>query len=292
LPIAEESCWRHPTILIENAQIVVSLSGLTSVTFGTTTYPTELVTTKLPHDVLTAVALVLDRAGHSNVAAQIACQHLDKSRFLDTPEVFFPVLRAIAKGRRLTEGLRLAERLLRSETLQWAQFLLMPALMRGGGSLSASEREDLRRLMKLVIERFEALGQKEQAATAHYNLANHLRAQRGPHDRAALRHYRLALKGDPVYRQRHYFWREVGGVLFGLGRFGFSSRAYERAVRLGAAKDCVALHADALMFAGRYGEAGPPQGSLSPPTRISSTHKARRSAPPSYAHPAAEFALT
>ena len=245
----------HPTIVISNTQIVVSLAGLASITFQTAGYPKELVATKLPHDILTAIALVLDRAGHSDIAAQIACQHLDKSRFLETPEVFFSVLRTIAKGRRLTEGIRLAERLLQPEALQWAQFLLVPALMRGGASLSSSEREYLGHLMKLLIERFEVLGAVAQAATAHYNLANHLRAQRGQHDRAALRHYRLASKCDPVYRQRDYFWREVGGVLFGLGRFGFSSRAYEKAVRLGAAKDCNALRADALMSAGKYSEA-------------------------------------
>ena len=86
-------------------------------------------------------------------------------------------------------------------------------------------------------------------------LANHLRAQRGPHGRAALKHHRLAAKGDPIYRQRHYFWREVGGVLFGLGRFSYSARAYEKATRQEGESECTALRADALMFAGRYSEA-------------------------------------
>jgi len=245
----------HPTIVIDNAQIVVNLSGLSSLTFHTQSYPAEFVATKLPHDILTAVGLVLGRVGHSSLGAQIACKHLDKSSFLGTPEIFFQVLQAIAKGRRLTDGLRLAEALLKPETLSLAQLLIVPALMRGGVSLAASEREYLRYLMKQIIERLEGGGRKDSAASAHYNLANHLRAQRGPHGRAALKHYRLAAKGDPIYRQRHYFWREVGGVLFGLGRFSYSARAYEKATRLEGESECTALRADALMFAGRYSEA-------------------------------------
>src|SRR5260370_4149051 len=151
----------HPTIVIEKDKIVVSLSGLTSLTFHTAAYPLELVPTKLSHDILTAVALVFDRAGHSNIAAQIACMHLDKSTFLGTPEIFFAVLQAIARGRRLTDGLRLAEALLRPKLLFFAQVLMGPSLMSGGTSLSASEREYLAHLMNLSIERFAAAGQTE-----------------------------------------------------------------------------------------------------------------------------------
>ncbi len=107
--------------------------------------------------------------------------------------------------------------------------------------------------MKQIIERLEGGNRKDSAASAHYNLANHLRAQRGPHGRAALKHYRLAARGDPIYRQRHYFWREVGGVLFGLGRFSDSARAYEKATRQEGESECTALRADALMFGPLFG---------------------------------------
>jgi len=94
---------------------------------------------------------VLGRVGHSSLGAQIACKHLDKSSFVGTPEIFFQVLQAIAKGRRLTDGLRLAEALLKLETLSLAQLLIVPALMRGGVSLAASEREYLRYLSNRLL---------------------------------------------------------------------------------------------------------------------------------------------
>ncbi len=249
----EDRPGAHPLVIVEERRVIVSLSGLSSVTYHTEEYPPDLVLTKLPHDILSAVAFVLHRAGHSSVAAQIACEHLDKSTLLENAVIFFGVLQAVAKGQRLTDGLRLADALLEPDRLLLAQALIVPALM--SSSRTGAEGEYLRQVMKRLIKCFEESGQIRQAATAHYNLGNHLRAQRGPHDKAALRQYRLASKGDPTYVQKAYFWREVGGILFGLGRFGFSASAYQNAISLDGGKSCVPLRADALMFAGRYKEA-------------------------------------
>jgi tetratricopeptide (TPR) repeat protein len=250
---SENPLGAHPMVTIEEEQVTVTLSGLTSVTYHTKEYSPDLVLTKLPHDILTAVAFVLHRAGHSNIAAQIASEHLDKSTLLEHSEIFGGVLQAIARGQRLTDGLRLADALLQPGRLLLAQALIVPALMSSGRS--GTEGEYLRQVMKRIIERFEESGQMRQAATAHYNLGNHLRARRRAHDRAALRQYRLASKQDPTYLQKAYFWREVAGILFGLGRFAFSARAYQKAISLDGGKSCVPLRADALMFAGMYKEA-------------------------------------
>ena len=104
-------------------------------------YPPEFLRTKLPHDILTAVALVLHRAGHSNIAAPIACRHLDKSTLLGTPEIFFAVLQAIAKGQHLADGLRLADALLQPERLVLAQVFMVPALMSSGRSTMETARQ-------------------------------------------------------------------------------------------------------------------------------------------------------
>lgn len=150
-------------VTIEEERVTVTLSGLTSVTYHTKEYSPDLVLTKLPHDILTAVAFVLHRAGHSNIAAQIACEHLDKSTLLEHSEIFGGVLQAIARGQRLTDGLRLADALLQPGRPLLAQALIVPALMSSGRS--GTEGEYLRQVMKRIIERFEESGQMRQAAT-------------------------------------------------------------------------------------------------------------------------------
>lgn len=62
----------------------------------------------------------------------------------------------------------------------------------------------------------------------------------------------MAPKYDPSYLKRNYFWSEIGGILFRLGKYSYSERFYLKALELGAGPECIALRADALMFAGEY----------------------------------------
>jgi tetratricopeptide (TPR) repeat protein len=246
----------HPKVLIGNEKTEVTLAGLKSVTLHTRgKYPEKLAIGVFPHDVLTLVAFVLHQAGHSNIAAQVAAKHLDKSSVLGIPEIVLSLLGALARAGRTTDALHLAERLLDSPDRAFlAQLMVVPALL-NLSSLSASEVEYVRHVMRSIIERAEREGNNPQAATAHYNLGNHLRSQGGPDQRAAFNQYRLAAKLDPEYLRRHYFWKELGGVLFGLGHYGFSARAYQKAMDLGATGNSLALTADALMFGGKYQQA-------------------------------------
>jgi len=246
----------HPKILVRTDRTEVTLAGLKSLTLHTDKgYPREFATTKFPHDVLTAVGAVLAVAGHSNIAAEIGAKHLHESSLLHTPEVVFTILGALSRAGRITDALQLANRLVESTDQAFLlQFITLPILV-NSPSLSASEVENWRHLMRSIIERAERARDKAAAATAHYNLGNHLRAQGYPHRRAAFKQYRLAAKLDENYRRRDYFWKELAGILFALDRFEPSARAYQKAIDLGTAGESVALLADALMFAGKYRQA-------------------------------------
>jgi tetratricopeptide (TPR) repeat protein len=54
------------------------------------------------------------------------------------------------------------------------------------------------------------------------------------------------------YKQRSYFWGELGGLLFLDGRFSTAARFYERAYTLEPSDDIGCLLADAALFAGKY----------------------------------------
>lgn len=80
----------HPRVSISDDLFVVSLAGLKSFTWRfTEPSPKASVTSTLPHDVLTAVAFVLSKAGYSSEASEIASSHLGESTFAGSAEVFF-----------------------------------------------------------------------------------------------------------------------------------------------------------------------------------------------------------
>jgi tetratricopeptide (TPR) repeat protein len=87
-----------------------------------------------------------------------------------------------------------------------------------------------------------------------YSLANALRA-RSKH-RWAVSYYRRAALDAPEYRSTTYWWHELGGCLFLLGKVRCSAAAYARALSLPRADPhSVPLLADALIRTGQFQQA-------------------------------------
>lgn len=85
--------------------------------------------------------------------------------------------------------------------------------------------------------------------SAHYNLGNYLINRR--QFSWAVHHYRAAAQHETDYTKRIYFNRELAGIFFMGGRHRQAVKFYQRAIDLGG-EDLHALLADALMFSGQY----------------------------------------
>jgi tetratricopeptide (TPR) repeat protein len=251
----ENPAGSHPEVVISNEKLIVNLAGLRSLTMRLDrAFPSDYLTAKFPHDVMTAIAFVLAKAGKSSEAVAVGRNHLALGTMVENKEVTSAILGAMASAHRLADALNLVRQLLantpRPHLAQW--FLIVIRLYTK--SLSASEVKELRELMQLLIDKAEESGNKHLVSAMHYNSGNHLRGQGWPHQKDAFKEYRLAAKWDPGYRKRPYFWKEIGGVLHGLSRFRSAATAYQRAIELGGDVSCYALRADSLMYSGRFRE--------------------------------------
>jgi tetratricopeptide (TPR) repeat protein len=103
------------------------------------------------------------------------------------------------------------------------------------------------------LEKYKQKKWRDLYGQTHYNLANHYRSR--SMYKAALHNFIEAKKNDSSYLKRDYFYREVAGTLFELGRYKLSSVCYEKAIELGNRNEDNALYADALMHQGQYDEA-------------------------------------
>lgn len=207
---------------------------------------------KFVHDVLTGIGVVLARAGQFNAAARVFGICALYSTLLKDPEVVHEVVGSMARAHRIIDALRLSDELhAKGEPSLAALFLFLVALVKAD-QLSNHEKKEVRLFLERQLKWAEEAGDKQRIAVAHYNLGNQLHKS---NSRLALHHYRKAAEYDPGYLKRGYFWRELGGIFFERQRYWWAERCYKRALRLGERGLCQALHADALMFAGRYHEA-------------------------------------
>ena len=87
---------------------------------------------------------------------------------------------------------------------------------------------------------------------SQYNLGNFY----GSIDRfnEAVKCLLLARRYQPKYYNQDYFYGELAGSLFELGKFIFAAKFYKKALDLGGSKEWRPLYADSLMFSGQYQE--------------------------------------
>jgi tetratricopeptide (TPR) repeat protein len=129
--------------------------------------------------------------------------------------------------------------------------LMMPAFMKS--EVSEDDFEALRRLLLKAAD-FARKDNPKAAGACYLNLGRKLLRREG-RKKEALHYYNLAAKWDSAYKTREYYLAEVGGLLFHAERYSLSAEYYGKALRNGGEIRCIALRADALMFAGKYKEA-------------------------------------
>jgi tetratricopeptide (TPR) repeat protein len=242
-----------PRIKITNDLILIEIEGLKYFNLHLKRgYSKEEVKTKLPHDVFVGISYVLYILGQINLAAEIASKHILSSRLLSNKELVFEIASCFFLARRVDMALKLSEQLLdMGEQYSFAYHVFsLPAAKKV--HMNATELEDLKRVLLKAIDKAKEAGNLVKAAVSHYNLGNRIIGGSRSNNREAFRHYHMASKYDPNYLKRNYFWSEAGGILFHLDKYSFSERFYSKALELGAGSECIALRADALMFAGKY----------------------------------------
>jgi tetratricopeptide (TPR) repeat protein len=92
-----------------------------------------------------------------------------------------------------------------------------------------------------------------ERATIHYNMGNFCASQLEFY--RAVENFNRARHANPEYCGRDYFLRELGGALFGCGRYALSATLYRTALKLDDSQLMHLRFGDALLLAGHLREA-------------------------------------
>lgn len=236
-------------IRINDQETVVSLRGRHSATLHT--HGAAFSLDSFCEDVLVLCAMTLGIVGDHSLASSIAADAASKSSLLSRPDVFMRIARSMVASQQGGRALELGRKVLSEEDQPALDILL--AMMTLGRCRGNADPRDLEAHLRDQINRTASEGTAILAGVAHYNLANHLRAE-GRY-KEAIHHFRAAVVNHPGYGARDYVCRELASCLFAAGRYAKASQFYARALDRGGPPAWRALYADALMFAGRYRDA-------------------------------------
>jgi hypothetical protein len=139
----------HGSIVIGNKKVEIYLKSGTGFTLHTSKRrKSEVALSQFPYDILVGIAIALDNAGHSNIAARVFAEYAASSSIITKPEVALIGVGCMIRAHRVTEALQLSERLSESEgTLVAAEMFTWTALSQND-SLSESEHEYLHNFLE------------------------------------------------------------------------------------------------------------------------------------------------
>lgn len=244
-----------PWIEVTDKELIANLAKITTATLHIRERH-DLAARTLAADALVLVALAFEHIGQDDLASRLAAQFLARSSMAGNLDIAAALSYSTARAHRISEALKLSEALDEAggEELEAAAFMFTFPALYESSALTEVELEHYEQVLKRRAQRRKKKGDSVRAGQAYMNLASFHRS-RGSCDKA-VSYYEQALKLDVAYALRSHYWFELGGACWGTRQFVRSAEAYARAIELGTSEpNALALHADALMFSGRYSAA-------------------------------------
>ncbi len=242
-----------PAVAVGSQATTVSLADVTSVTIDSA--DASATSDEMVANIGCAIAMVLDRVGQANAAAQVAAACVARSTVISSPHMAWTLAGTFFRSQRTLEVLDVIDQLNArgDEDARVAAAIFNTAVLARGDHMTSAERVRAVEVASAALDRVKGDGDPHYAAAYAYNLG---RAHATAGDwQAAVEAFQHAADLDATYQNQAYFLRDLACCLFESGRPAEAAEVAKQAIALERDRGTEALLADALMFAGRYGEA-------------------------------------
>jgi tetratricopeptide (TPR) repeat protein len=203
-------------------------------------------------DTFVALGLALGQANHIAYAKSILQSSVLRSTCIAHPKILEAIAAVLAADQTVADLICLANDLEdRGHDPHVCDEFRAQAMLLSPRRFTNEEWIEISTEFDRWLELAEKVGDQKRLARANYNCGRFYGVHAGP-KATPIDYYRKALRCDPTYRNRYYFWSEIGGTLFDQGRFTWAAKAYKQSHTLGAPVEVVARYADALLHAGDY----------------------------------------
>ena len=238
-------------VSLKEDELVISLSSVTGCTFhrikdrGTKGFTEGIVA-----DVLLGLAASLANIGQNEIAARIFLDSRLKIRFFQKRDLLYRFLPSLIMTSRYGEVIDAVCEIIDSDDDDMLENTTTISAIVLIYTNDQDKNSKLEKLLYKCLSKNITLEKNSHIGISHYNLGNHFH-NRGA-NRKSITHYLLARRFEPKYLNQSYYYQELGGSLFELGKYRFSANFYKIALDKGAPNSVKPLYADALMFSGYY----------------------------------------
>lgn len=241
-------------LTVSDNEVVANFAGIASSHFHfEDEEPQTRSESEIVADLFMNSALSLARVGHSDLASRLALPHAKNSLIAVIPPISVELAMALAKTRRVSEAIDLAERFIdaaHDETEGGALaylFTLVDQPVR-------LEDQQVERISRLLESQYEIALEQDVKLSAALALLHGSLMVKVNDPGGAAEWFSKARVADPDLNQDPGFLARLAGTRFLSGSFAESAEIYDQAIALtyGDAPDLAARRADALMLMGKY----------------------------------------
>lgn len=238
-------------VSLNDNELVISLSAITGCTFHSIRDREKAAFTEgIVADVMLGLAVAMEQLGQIEIAATICLHNKLKTRFLQNEEMFSRFIPMLIRSSRYGEAIDAVCEAIGSN---YDNNILENITLASAITVASKDENryiSIEKLLDKCLDKSITFGENALIGIAHYNLANHYH-NRSLHKKSIF-HYLKARRFEPKYLNQPYYYSELGGSLFELGKYRFSARSYKLALDKGASASVKPNYADALMLGGNY----------------------------------------
>ena len=240
-------------VSLSGDELTINFSSITGCTFhNIVKTESENFSENLITHSLLGFAIALSQVGQFETMSRILLHKKIKDKFFKYQQILFRLLPLVLGTSYFSKALEAV-----SEAIEDEQDNLLEIIASSAVFFESNRDEEKLKAVELFfhkrLDKYIKIGENSQIGICHYNLGNHYRSRRGHiYNKKAIYHYLLARKYENKYLDQHYYYHELGGVLFHSEKYLFSAAMYKKALEKGAPDTTKPLYADALMHNGKY----------------------------------------
>lgn len=228
----------------------VTIEGVYHCTFhAVATMDPKTLIPELTKDIILGLAGAIAQIGYHDLAARIFFIDGIREKLAHKPDLLFFVLPQLLKSYEFEKALDVVNLAIELDDSNFVEMTTHAAILHHLDRKNSKHAIAIRIFLEQCVQRNKKYG-PEFYGQALYNLGNFYRSIN--ENRKGISCYLKARKHQPAYTKRAYYYSELAGLLFDLGKYRLASNFYKKSLEIEEADWVRPLYADSLMFAGDY----------------------------------------
>lgn len=242
------------TITLSNKELRVNLLDLSGCSFHHIDLrQKDNFSEEIAKDILIGIAVSLIQIQQIENGGKVIFDNSLQSRLLERPSLLEVCLLPLFNSNFFDSVLKLVGQIIDREGFIKSKIITQISLLFTSNSRNEKKNIAIKNFLNIRLEKANIEKDQQQQGISHYNLGSYFRGKKNYSK--SIHHYNMARKFAPIYLKQHYYYREVAGMLFQLGKYKLTSKLYSVSLDIKKDNDTIGLYADSLMFKGNYKKA-------------------------------------